>query len=647
MKNLWIFGAAAVLSLAACSKNIEPADPGASGTKGDMFMTLAIQPTGTVGTRTATPNQTQGEVGKDRENKISNALIVFAKQGASEGNYTVVTSVYTGGSDNAADASITTSVDGSKAVANFKVDRNTVLKAISGSDTPAESGTATFYIFVLANPKGDLITAFTPNSDVQQVFATVGDASTYWTADNFLMTNAELYEKEINAAEIQPGSHTESSNPYSLNKNEAPLKIQRAMSRFDLAVSSEYTKFTATLEGRGEGDNLSAPNSDIQDITLEFDAVALVNMATSANAFKVTVANEDAYNGKTIAFGTENATNWVWSPKQTTFSAPLFDGPVTDGKLTGSSNALESFFANAAPETTPYAVNRVGGYTLISNLRGDANGEADNDYQRPSDAATDQPEYYIWRYAMENTNPFDADKQVNGNSTGVVFRAKITGNKVDGTEIKGETDGPLYAYGNVILGNAAGLKTYATSPKDRNDNANIYDAVKLKYDAAVQKALDANKNEASNGTWTFDDGYKSTVDGTDWFETKAADFDESGKYEIHYGTLSDLDVDLVASGFTIYRPENNTKNYYCYYIYWNRHNDNGNNSKMAPMEFATVRNNVYKLRVNKIHKLGHPGKPEDDPDDPTPDTPDEKDSFYCEIICEILPWEVRINGIEF
>ena len=106
---------------------------------------------------------------------------------------------------------------------------------------------------------------------------------------------------------------------------------------------------------------------------------------------------------------------------------------------------------------------------------------------------------------------------------------------------------------------------------------------------------------------------------------------------------------LVKAGFTIYTPDTTGDSpvYYCYYIYWNRHNDNGKNTIMGIMEFATVRNNVYKLSVNAVKRLGHPGENGNDPYPPTPGTPDEDDKFWLDVECYILPWEVRINNIEF
>lgn len=110
---------------------------------------------------------------------------------------------------------------------------------------------------------------------------------------------------------------------------------------------------------------------------------------------------------------------------------------------------------------------------------------------------------------------------------------------------------------------------------------------------------------------------------------------------------------LADAGFTGYSADEKG-NYYAYYYYWNRHNDNGDNTKMGIMEFAVVRNNVYKLCVDKISKLGHPEPPTDpnDPKNPDPDPvdpkdPDEELNYYFNVTVKVLPWVVRVNHIEF
>ena len=108
---------------------------------------------------------------------------------------------------------------------------------------------------------------------------------------------------------------------------------------------------------------------------------------------------------------------------------------------------------------------------------------------------------------------------------------------------------------------------------------------------------------------------------------------------------------VTGAGFTIYQTSDDKDlggiGYYCYYYYWNRHNDNGKPGIMGDMEFAVVRNNVYKLAVTNIKQLGHPRNPDNDPDKPKPDTPDESSDIYITVTCQVLPWVVRVNNIEF
>jgi hypothetical protein len=101
------------------------------------------------------------------------------------------------------------------------------------------------------------------------------------------------------------------------------------------------------------------------------------------------------------------------------------------------------------------------------------------------------------------------------------------------------------------------------------------------------------------------------------------------------------------AGFTGFSRESDNR-YYTYYYYWIRHNDNGDNAVMGPMEFAVVRNNVYKLCVDNIYKLGHPTPGEDpDPDPENYMDPDESLNYYFNVTVDVLPWTVRVNNIEF
>lgn len=74
--------------------------------------------------------------------------------------------------------------------------------------------------------------------------------------------------------------------------------------------------------------------------------------------------------------------------------------------------------------------------------------------------------------------------------------------------------------------------------------------------------------------------------------------------------------------------------YRCYYSYWLKHLDNNAPNKMGVMEFAIVRNNLYRLLVTEISELGTSTPTID------PDTPDEGIT-YIKAILNVQPWIIR------
>jgi hypothetical protein len=76
--------------------------------------------------------------------------------------------------------------------------------------------------------------------------------------------------------------------------------------------------------------------------------------------------------------------------------------------------------------------------------------------------------------------------------------------------------------------------------------------------------------------------------------------------------------------------------YHCYYVYWIRHLDNFDSTKMGVMEFAIVRNNLYRMVITKVSGLGDP----EIPTKPDPDKPDEGET-YLKVILNVKPWIVR------
>ncbi|MGN1234237.1 MAG: Mfa1 family fimbria major subunit, partial [Candidatus Cryptobacteroides sp.] len=213
-------------------------------------------------------------------------------------------------------------------------------------------------------------------------------------------------------------------------------------------------------------------------------------------------------------------------------------------------------------------------------------------------------DYKIWCYAKENTIP-GIEAQKHDVSTGVVFKAQITAG-----------DG---ASDNVKAGLASGKRIYVFN----NTLYGTWDAVKA--------AATANGAEA-----TLAAAYNQAIVG------------------MAEGADDPVSATAAKAGFTGYsatkNATDNTYSYYAYYYYWNRHNDNLNNNTMGIMEFAVVRNNVYKLAVNAISRFGHPTpptptdpNPDPDPDPVDPDDPDESVNYYFNVTVKVLPWTVRIN----
>lgn len=205
--------------------------------------------------------------------------------------------------------------------------------------------------------------------------------------------------------------------------------------------------------------------------------------------------------------------------------------------------------------------------------------------------------YKIWCYAKENTVP-SIDAQKHDVSTGVVFKAEITAGEKASAEVKAAlaSGKRIYVFNNKLYGTWADVKTAAVAGTDAN------------LQAAYNQAAASVTGEATEPTA----------------------------------------VAAATAGFTGYSAEGDK--YYTYYYYWNRHNDNLDPYNMGIMEYAVVRNNVYKLCVDSISKFGHPDPthPTDpDPDPVDPDDPDESVNYYFTVTVKVLPWTVRINNIEF
>ena len=192
------------------------------------------------------------------------------------------------------------------------------------------------------------------------------------------------------------------------------------MARFDLCISQPLVR---TFNG----------------ISVDFDAVALVNVSKKFNLFKQ------------VGTGAER-TNWTYFASETANPGANFviDPVQEKSTLTNLTNHFYYAVGIIDPESLPFTP--YNSFNSSSATGGAVNGNLEG---------LDPGTYYIWEYCSPNS-VLGADKQKNGNSTGIVFRGEI---KAGSSQIQGMDQGDdLYAYNGILYGNEAKLKSIGDNP---------------------------------------------------------------------------------------------------------------------------------------------------------------------------------------
>ena len=509
------------------------------------------------------------EVGKDRENRINQIMLVFTDK---DNNYLTSTNV--------------TSVSPTTSTINeyiISIPPERLADYVSPEPEQGEEAEQRIaYVYAYCNPTDELralagaAEGSTEVTNFIQKAHTITDSenASVWQDNNFLMSNAVKHEITL------PESWNEnlsSGNPYDLTPT-GPIKVERSVARFDYKAEHPDNIYRVREKLSSESDNDTANPG----IYIQLTDVALINMSKSF--YYLRRVSKNGQNASATICGVETKNNYV------------VDTDAADklNYATASNwpNKKGNFFYNLEESNT----------WKWTSLAAISNNEEDN-----AIVPIDKKGYHIWRYAIENTIPQDASEtntlQKNGITTGVVFRAKIgiDENYTGDQKVSWTPGKPIYVFRNVLYGD--------------------WDAIKKAY----------NENKLPT------------------------------EVRIAYEAVESGDYSEKEAGFTEYK-QNADGNYYAYYYYWNRHNDNGENGQsgkedlvMGPMEFAVVRNNVYKLSVDAIFRFGYPEGEAPDPDTPDeekptpdPDEPDPEDpKVFLKVKVEVLPWVVRENNIEF
>lgn len=409
----------------------------------------------------------------------------------------------------------------------------------------------TYNVLVVVNPGADWWTGQSLTlADVRNHIQT-----TAWTASgsdysDFVMTSAADATLTLN------------SNPES-DPAKATVNVERMAARLDYKAEASYPCTDPAYSGA----------------TVEITGAALVNNLTAGSYIIKRVA--DDVNGTNLSYlGDETAdengaaTNYVLDPWTAS----------KNGNLYGT------WFMNGSSDSNWWA-----------------------GYVQPGTSVSDG--WLRIGYTLENTTA--AEEAGSDYSTGVVFKAKFYPKGVANYQ-NGAT---FFALGNRLFASMEDMMTY------------VYGADFSKFDAKIDACTDwaAVKNFAASLLDNDPSGYKAflndQLNGKDESVTLIESDKESLKWSAYMLSKCGYSASLNNNVYSVTLDQNEdtstrealqpygTRTYEdatCYYTWWVRHSNDNDDTKKGIMEYAIVRNNIYKLTVNSIYSLGGPVPGEDE-----------------------------------
>lgn len=644
--SIFFIGMLAMCTIAGCSGNelngsnepeVYPGHP-----EDAVYMNVNIQlPVGEKNTRSSTDSDfdddygtsTDGtEVGKDYENKVNGVLIVLA-----DANNNFIAA----GEHNSLPVVREGIVNTTQKI------NKSALAAYYGSGTLG-AGKDQVNLYVFCNPTMDLKKLFeksgSDNKWVDEI-ATLEEnpitgtatGTAVWGGNDhkagFLMATASSKDikKYIPKNFTDWDNFTNEKNAFDFSGknilsngteigNIGNIHVERVVARFDFKDGSPSKDQTYVI---AEKDNKPT-------LKVKLNKMALINM--SKHFYYLRRVSDNGLADNVEICGTEYDSGQNWNFVVDT------DAEQKNGAVDASYPFADYFnFCLGHQENNTWSIDETARdqwYTSLIKDVIDNQNEEDNDDEWNSDHK--RGDYRIWRYVTENTIP-GINNQENGISTGIVFKGKIQAttdapqslqDAINGATGDSDADAILYAYSNQLYVSWTEVRKAALDATANEEFKKAVFGTPKNTPSETVYSDDASSPDYMWNIWYNEKGHKDAA--------ALSAFKEVATNNEHQFTLYQSSMD-----------ENDGAGYYCYYFYWNRHNDNGNNGVMGPMEFAVVRNNVYKLSVVDINRLGHPRLSENDPDPVDPGTPDEKGDIYLKLSVEVLPWVVRINDIEF
>lgn len=551
-----VAGCLLMASLAAgcAQEDIDTAPSGGGGMSASSYVSLSFASQQSTPTRSNPKGGEQGdgqEKGQVNENEIKSAVAFF----------------YQGSGTDGVNSSGTTPI---MAVATFNFNVESYTEPGNGIDrkyttTPqqVDLDDGTYNVLVVANPGADWWTGQSLTlADVRNHIQT-----TAWTASgsdysDFVMTSAADATLTLN------------SNPES-DPAKATVNVERMAARLDYKAEASYPCTDPAY-----------PNA-----TVKITGAALVNNLTAGSYMLKRVAS--TVDGVPTYLGDETADAGV----QTNY--------VLDPWTAGKTSANNSFTIGGEANKT--AKDLYGEW--FGNISQDPNHWAAY-VQLGTEVTVGTETWQRIGYTLENTTA--AEEAGKRYSTGVVFKAKFHPQGVANYN-DGET---FFALGTHLFASMEDMMTY------------VYGADFSKFDAKIEACTDwtAVKNFAASLLDNDPSGYKAFLLGQDEAQD-LAQVKESLKWKAYMLNKCGYSASLNNNVYSVTLDQNEdtstrealqpygTRTYEdatCYYTWWVRHSNDNDDTKKGIMEYAIVRNNIYKLTVNSIYSLGGPVPGEDE-----------------------------------
>lgn len=542
-----VAGCLLMASLAAgcAQEDIDTAPTGGGGMSASSYVSLSFASQQSTPTRS---NPTGGETGdgqekgQTNENEIKSAVAFFYQGSGTDG----------------------VNSDGSTkimAVATFNFNVRSYTEPGNGIDrtyttTPqqVDLDDGTYNVIVVANPGADWWTGQSLTlADVRNHIQT-----TAWTASgsdysDFVMTSAADATLTLN------------SNPES-DPAKATVNVERMAARLDYKAEASYTCTDPAYTGA----------------TVEITGAALVNNLTAGSYMLKRVA--DDVNGTNLSYlGDETPdagvqTNYVLDP-WTAVKTSDNNSFTIDGEVKTAEDLYGEWFGNISQNPNYWA-----------------------DYvQRGIEVSDGTEKWQRIGYTLENTTA--AEEAGKRYSTGVVFKAKFHPQGVANYQ-DGET---FFAYGTKIYASMedmmAGFYGSEFADLDNITSCATWGDVKQFITSTLLTNDPSGYNKYLEGLAEGKDDTETVADASSltWSNYMKNECgyskDENGKVVLDQ---NDKVTRIALKPYGTRTYEDAT----CYYTWWVRHSNDNDDTKKGIMEYAIVRNNIYKLTVKSVYSLG-------------------------------------------